>query len=65
MQSSPVLVNAVSALVQGQRFDLVLSDLACLWLQSGGDVGLQGPILAFNRSYLLMCLLESTTVLSL
>lgn len=52
MQSLPVLVYAVCALVERQRFDLVLADLAGLGLQSRGDVGLQCAILSLNGSHL-------------
>lgn len=52
VESSPVLVYAVCALMEGQRFDLVLADLAGLGLQSGGDVGLQGAILSLNGPHL-------------
>lgn len=48
----PVLVDTVSPLVEGQRFDLVLADLAGLGLQSGGNICLQGPILSLNRPHL-------------
>lgn len=48
----PFLVYTVCPLVEGQRFDLVLADLARLWLQSGGNVSLQGPILSLDGPHL-------------
>lgn len=51
-EAAPVLVNAVSSLVQRQRFDLVLANLARLGLQSGCDVSLQGTILTFDGPHL-------------
>lgn len=51
-EAAPVLVNAVSSLVQRQRFDLVLANLARLGLQSGCDVSLQGAILTFDGPHL-------------
>lgn len=48
----PVLVDAVTSLVQRQGFDLVLANLARLGLQSGCDVSLQGTILSLYGSHL-------------
>lgn len=44
----PVFIKVVGALVQGQRLDEVLFDLAGLWLHSGSDVNLQGAVLSLN-----------------
>lgn len=51
-EAVPVLVNAVSPLVQRQWFDLVLAKLARLGLESGCDVSLQGTVLSFDGSHL-------------
>lgn len=48
----PFLVYAVCALVEGQRFDVVLADLACLGFQSGGNVGLEVPVLPLDGPHL-------------
>lgn len=48
----PVLVYAVCSLVEGQRFDLIPTDLTSLGLQSGGNICLQGPILSLNGPHL-------------
>lgn len=48
----PLLVYAVSPLVEGQRFDLVLACLTCLRLQSWGNIRLQGSILPLNGPHL-------------
>lgn len=46
------MVYVVCPLMEGQRFDLVLADLACLGLQSGGNVSLQGPVLSLDGPHL-------------
>ena len=46
---SPVLVEGVRPLVQRHGFDLVAPQLTRFWLESRGDVRLEGAILTLNR----------------
>ena len=45
---SPLLVKGVRALMQGEGLDGVAAQLAGLGLQAGGDVHLQGAVLALD-----------------
>lgn len=50
--SSPLLIDCVCPLVEGKRFDLVLSNLAGFGLKPWRHVSLKGAILTLYRPHL-------------